>query len=308
MESGIDSNPNKFNINNGAFYFSRILFLSSLFFLGNIISILGGMKSASLLYHIHLSQDNMVDFFSKPTNNDAIIYIQNLYLILSFGLPALVFMQYHAKQDMYEYMGIEKIKSPAISYILIIASALFMVPIIDTLSNLNHLIPGLETNAERKQNIDTMLKIFLSGESFTDLTLNILSVALLPAICEELFFRASIQNIITEWTKKPYLAVCISALLFSFIHGDLSAFIPRVAAGICLGLVYLYTKNIGISILFHFIYNCFSVVGKWLENRGNISISDLDSWPIIVTIITTILLAASIFYLNKINRNSNVII
>ncbi|MBI3235103.1 MAG: CPBP family intramembrane metalloprotease [Bacteroidetes bacterium] len=304
MENGLDENSNKNDIVNSTFYFSRLLMLASLFFIGNIISILGGMKAASLIYHIDLNQNNMVDFLTHPSHTDAVIFIQNLYLFLAFGLPALVFLQFHAKQDMYYFMGIAKINKPLITYTSIIIGALCLVPLIDVLAELNHMIPGLETSVERQKNIDSMLNIFLSGTTGSDLILNILIVGLLPAICEELFFRAAIQNIIKDWTKKPYLAIAITAVIFSLIHGDLSGFIPRIGAGVFLGLVYFYTKNIGISILFHFIYNSFTVVTKWLMNNEILKIKDDYQWPIYITIISTLFLIGSIYLVRQNNTNN----
>lgn len=308
MNDSLNEFQEKIKEPNATKYFNGLLVLFLLFFVGNILSIYGGMKAVTLIYDVSLSAQNIEQFIIKPTHPDVMIFIQNLYLILAFGLPAMVFLQYFAKAEMYQYMGIKKISPRFTTISLLMLGAIMMVPIIDLLADLNLLIPNLATSEERKKSITALIEIFLSGNSYGALAINLFNVALLPAICEELFFRASLQNLIKDWIKKPYISILITAFIFSMIHGDLSGFIPRMFAGIILGFIYLMTENISLAILFHFIYNSFTVIVKWMMNNQIMKVDENMSWPIYIVVPATCVLAAILYYIYKLNHKRNAII
>ena len=86
-----------------------------------------------------------------------------------------------------------------------------------------------------------------------------MAIAVVPAIVEELYFRATLQKIITDWSGKPLLAILITAILFSAFHFSYFGFLSRMSLGIVLGLIYHYTKTIWLPILMHFINNAIGV-------------------------------------------------
>ena len=92
-------------------------------------------------------------------------------------------------------------------------------------------------------------------KSVLDLLFAIIAVAVVPAIVEELFFRASLQKILMDWTGKPYLAIIVTALIFSAFHFSYFGFLSRMSLGIILGIIYFYTKTIWLPMLMHFINN-----------------------------------------------------
>jgi len=92
-------------------------------------------------------------------------------------------------------------------------------------------------------------------KSVLDLLFAIIAVAVVPAIVEELFFRASLQKILMDWTGKPYVAIIATALIFSAFHFSYFGFLSRMSLGIILGIIYFYTKTIWLPMLMHFINN-----------------------------------------------------
>ena len=95
--------------------------------------------------------------------------------------------------------------------------------------------------------------------SIWDLVFAILAIAVVPAIVEELYFRASLQKIIMDWSGKPFVAIVVTAILFSAFHFSYFGFLSRMPLGIVLGLIYYYTKTIWLPILMHFINNAIGV-------------------------------------------------
>ena len=67
---------------------------------------------------------------------------------------------------------------------------------------------------------------------FIGLLLMVLAVAVIPAICEELFFRVGLQQLLGKWFMNNHVAVVVTALIFSFVHFDMDGFLIRFVMGI----------------------------------------------------------------------------
>ncbi len=125
----------------------------------------------------------------------------------------------------------------------------------------------------------------LGGTSVGSLLVNLLVVALVPAVCEELFFRAGIQNLLQRWFTRgssdgynvgSVAAIVVTAVVFSILHGEVFSFMPRFAMGLMLGALYVYGGSIVVNTAAHFANNAIVVVLYWLVSRGVLDI-DLDA-------------------------------
>lgn len=88
---------------------------------------------------------------------------------------------------------------------------------------------------------------------------NVIVLAALPAICEELFFRAGLQSILNRWFKNYHVAIWVSAVIFSAIHFQFYGFFPRLLLGAVFGYLFVWSRNISIPIFAHFLNNFFVV-------------------------------------------------
>lgn len=72
-----------------------------------------------------------------------------------------------------------------------------------------------------------------------------LGVSLTAGICEELIFRGYLLQQFTAWTKRPILAVFLTALLFGSVHlyEGLGAILPLAALAVVYGLCVQYFKG-----------------------------------------------------------------
>ena len=86
-----------------------------------------------------------------------------------------------------------------------------------------------------------------------NLWLSVLTIALLPAIFEELFFRGAILSVLSN--KKKASSIFISAALFALVHGSLYMIPSSFFAGIVLGITVYLTESIYTAMLVHFINN-----------------------------------------------------
>lgn len=96
----------------------------------------------------------------------------------------------------------------------------------------------------------------------TSLALNLFTMAVLPALLEEMIYRGYILR-----TLRPYgnwFAVIVSSILFSLMHGNLRQIPFAFIVGLVLGLLYVTTDNIWMPIAVHFTNNAISVLMEYL--------------------------------------------
>ena len=117
--------------------------------------------------------------------------------------------------------------------------------------------------------------MFVNTDSVAILFLNLVMIALIPAVGEELIFRGVAQRILGDWTDNKHLAVWITAFVFSAIHMQFFGFIPRLLLGVLLGYIYAYSGNIWYAIWAHFVNNGFAVVLYFLAAKGVVN-EDVD--------------------------------
>lgn len=80
-----------------------------------------------------------------------------------------------------------------------------------------------------------------------------ITLAVLPAIAEELFFRGIILNSLSG-VKRIY-AVLISALCFALYHCSVAQLVYQFIYGVALGLLFILAKSILPCIIAHFVNN-----------------------------------------------------
>jgi len=137
--------------------------------------------------------------------------------------------------------------------------------------------------------------------SFPQFLLGVLVIAIIPAVGEELVFRGLVQNKLFQLTKNRHIAIWISAFLFSAIHIQFYGFFPRMLLGIIFGYLYLWSGNLLIPVIAHFVNNFFTVVIIYLE-KLNIVTFDIEStkaMPWELVIISLILTLFLIYYFRK---------
>ena len=92
-----------------------------------------------------------------------------------------------------------------------------------------------------------------------ELVLSILLIAVVPAVCEEFFFRCALLPKLSRHLP-PWAAVILCGVLFGLIHGQLVALPAHVLLGVLLALVAYWTRSVWYSLLWHLLQNGISLV------------------------------------------------
>lgn len=238
----------------------------------------------------------------KPEENTTVFLLYNVLVqLLTFALPVLLvtWMYYRGSQRAFYKLDFSRR-----SWLLALAGIVLLfllVPLTDWLAVWNdhwHL-PGAWEALERRlrdtgQQSEQVVESFMKGNHPL---LNLFGLALVPALCEELFFRAGIQNLLQRWFKNGHAAVWVTAAVFSLAHGEVFAFLPRLLLGALLGYLYLYGRSLVVNVTVHFVNNAIIVVAYALLAGGG---SEFDpSAPLAVPallVVACFLAALALFY------------
>lgn len=90
--------------------------------------------------------------------------------------------------------------------------------------------------------------------SRSDLYRYVFATCFFIPVMEEMMFRGCIMEGMLE-LNRPYIAVALSSFYFAVMHGQPIQIGYAFLAGLILGLIYYYTKNICMTILAHVIFN-----------------------------------------------------
>ncbi len=86
----------------------------------------------------------------------------------------------------------------------------------------------------------------------------ILTYALFPAVCEELFLRGLLQNGISK-IAGGFAGIIVSALAFALIHLDIRYFVVYLSSGLILAVCAHVTNSVFPCIIIHALNNIFSL-------------------------------------------------
>jgi membrane protease YdiL (CAAX protease family) len=112
---------------------------------------------------------------------------------------------------------------------------------------------------------------FLAVNTPLGLAVNILIIAIIPALGEELLFRGVIQKELSKWSGKVHLSIWITAFLFSAMHLQFLGFFPRFLIGGLLGYMFYWSGSIWLPILAHFVNNGVAVILYYMVAKGRLA-------------------------------------
>jgi len=152
---------------------------------------------------------------------------------------------------------------------------LVAMPMVLFLLAISKLVPLPEVFHTMEESMDQLLKGLLQMENGWELLANLTIIAFLPALGEELVFRGVLQQQLMRRIANPWVAILITATIFSAIHGQFDGFLSRLLLGFLLGWLYWRFSNFWIPVAAHFFNNGFQVIGQYLYHK-EISTVDLE--------------------------------
>lgn len=218
--------------------------------------------------------------------------VAGLNQLLVFLVPALATIMVFRRASPEIKAGVSLKRFPdmmtiALSLGLLIAS----MPFVFYVFQINKLIPVPEAMQVVAEQATKTIKALMRMPTIWDFVANLLLIAVLPALGEELLFRGLIQRQLMR-RMSPWVAIIVTGALFSFFHFQVDGFLPRWLLGILLGWVFWQTGNFWVPVLLHFINNGVQVFGQYLYGQGMSSV-DIEQDVQIPVLVAVLSLAAT---------------
>lgn len=211
------------------------------------------------------SFDWMTTMSVAPKSLAVLKVMQIMQTIGMFVVPGFLLAYMYSAQP-FRYLGFKLFNLK--SLVLVIVATIIALPGVNFLASLNEQLPLAQWMVDMEQKAEVLTKAFLTTDSFVVLLVNLFMIALLPALGEELIFRAIIQKHLSRITKSQVWGIVISALLFSAFHLQFQGFLPRFALGAMFGLMYAWSGSIWLPIAAHFTNNGIATVGYMMMGTG----------------------------------------
>ncbi len=140
---------------------------------------------------------------------------------------------------------------------LALLGLLAILPAIFWIGELNEAIPIPEFTRMMEEEQLLLLEKLLSGEG--SLVLNLVLVALTPALFEEVFFRGLVQrNLERAWGGTAGIAA--TGIIFGLFHLRFTQALPLILLGIYLAYLTWQTGSLWVPVIVHFANNALALV------------------------------------------------
>ncbi len=273
-----------------AFTLSAMYLVRPLFDVTNIDTL---MKAA-------IETPNAVALNANQTN--ALKFLQFMASLGSFLIPAMLF-------GWIKFPGGDFLKlNSRLPIIILVLGILILVtssPFIDFIYSINRelklpsVFSGVEKMMDDAEHNDSQIMIlFMQTPRKYDLWINLIVMAIIPALGEELIFRGCLQQILKERIRSIHAAIWITAFIFSFIHFQFYGFFPRLLLGALLGYLFYWSGSLWVPIAAHAFNNGIQVLLAYLHDHNMITfdVTSDAALPASLTIIASAVCAVLLWY------------
>ena len=280
-------------------YRKFLIVVSLVLFSTLVFSMLGALLTDAI-FGINIIKDpSSLGNLSDPLVLDALKLMQLISTgIGMFLVPSLLVAWLFSKKPA-EYLNLHRLNPSHVPLVIVVMFV--AVPAINLMLVWNQqlqLPPGLSgLEAWMKESEDSAMQIteaLLNMHSTGDMLYNLLIIALLPALGEELLFRGILQRLFGELFRNMHWAIIVTSVIFSAIHMQFYGFLPRMMLGILFGYLLYWTSSLWVPMLAHFINNGAAVFIAWIASKNDLpfdqdTIGTLEGEWILVAITITIL-------------------
>lgn len=297
--------------------FIQLIFMVFLMLAGFLIFSFLGFLIAMPLFHVNLFDlTSVMNDMENPANIRILKYLQFVQSVSLFVIPPFIFILLTGEK-VSQYFGFN-IKAGHLAYLLVIIIMFSLIPVNNFLANWNSQIrlpdtlTGLEkTLRNMEQSADNLTRIFLKMDNTGAYMVNLVIIAVIPAMGEELSFRGVFQPLFIRWTRNVHVGIFLTGFFFSFFHFQFFGFFPRWLLGVLFGYIFYWSRTIWLPVFAHFLNNGLAVTAYWLYGSETVekkidtfgtSIQDMALYTGIMLVV--ILMFA--FYVDQKKRVSHV--
>jgi membrane protease YdiL (CAAX protease family) len=232
-----------------------------------LLALIGGFMLIGAIVILMLAGHKVMLSLDRPEEVNLARWLNTVAAFLMFFMPAVVFARIVNRKPL-DYLGFNRrINRKQIGIVIVLTLAAMITS--GALGELNQHIPlpttwMIKAKAMEDAYKNSMLSMIMM-KNVKEYLLVLLVIATAPAIFEEVLFRGAFQPIFIGWTKRAWIGIVITSIIFSAIHISYFGFLPRFALGMVLGYIFYYGKNIWLNILLHFLNNALVVTNIYKD-------------------------------------------
>ena len=292
-----------------------LIMLIGFVLVGGVVStlLLLGILAASKEMGLEQAQVYLSDLATNPTASPnswyELMLLQAVNHLGTFLLAALAYW-YLIERRTWAQFNVRPASAVAgfsLVALIIIAFMPFDGLIIEWNQNLHlpdTLAPVEQWMRDKEKGLEGVTKFLTTFKTTGQLLVAILVIGVIPAIGEEVLFRGVLQRNLSYWTSNVHIGIWLAAALFSAIHIQFLGFFPRMLLGALFGYLYLWSGNIWVPILAHFVNNGFTVLMVYLHQNKLISvdIESTESVPVASSLVAGLITVGLLYYFKQSNR------
>ena len=256
--------------------FNQILLSLSLVVASTFILLFVGSLLCYLLFGVNIMTDaSALDINAANLNISALKFYQAIYSIGMFIIPPFI-IAYFLSSNVRSYLQINqsaRFSTFVQSFFIVLVS----LPLINMMGELNSQIhfPNFLKDVETwmkssEEHAALVTQKFLKMDNIGDLLINLILVAVIPALGEELLFRGVLQKQLSKWTGNIHWGIFISAALFSALHMQFFGFFPRLFLGMLFGYLLVWTGSLWVPVFAHLVNNGIAVSASYFMGKGQL--------------------------------------
>jgi membrane protease YdiL (CAAX protease family) len=282
------------------------IFVSLLIIMGVGFTLLVILIPAGML--VFGANITMLENPSGAINDNDFAFLRYLLLmqdISLFAIPSVIILVLMKSESS---AGLAELRIPKLSEVVLVVILAFCIfPVTSFTGQINsamHLpawLSGVEHwMIEKEDTANNLIDSLITSNTFLIMMLNLLIIALAPAIAEEFIFRGVFQKIFYSLFRSGHLAIWFTAILFSALHFQFFGFIPRFILGLVFGYLFLWSGSLWLPVISHFVNNAFPVILAYAGGMEKLNAPiDVSLWKQAIGLPLPVIIGLVILYYFK---------
>jgi uncharacterized protein len=239
--------------------------------------------AASFIFGISISNIGLVmSDLQSSTGLNLARFMQIGSQLGLFLIPPLL-MAFLVSRNPFGWLGFGR-RIPVVQLIAGIALLFVALPFLHWLAGINDMmnlpdwLSGVESwMRDQEDYAEVITKQFLDVKGLSLLLFNLLMIAMIPGIGEEMLFRSVLQPLLSKAFKSVHFGIFLTAFVFAAMHLQFYGFLPRLVLGLFMGYAFYLSGNIWLPVIMHTVNNGVAVVVHYLHFNGLSTVSVKDA-------------------------------
>jgi membrane protease YdiL (CAAX protease family) len=241
-----------------------------------------------------------------------LMIVQALSHISTFLFPSLLYWFLIDKRRLADFNGQPAYRVAGWLLVAVLTIAFMpvnglIIEVNQTLKLPDSLAPLERWMRAKEDQMAELTRFLTTFRTVPQLIMAVLTIGILPALGEEVLFRGVLQRKFIVWTGSIHLGIWLAAALFSAIHLQFYGFVPRMLLGALFGYLYVWSGNLWVPILAHFVNNGFTVLMIFLHQHKltTIDVDSTDSVPLSAALMGTVVTVGALLFFKRMNKTVN---